>query len=249
MVDTFLDFWPPDVPLTVYAENVVVDSHDGLVTIKDLHSDAHGLIQFKSKYHCNKQANGIRPDGVQDYRFDAVRFANKVFAIAAAAENSDADVLWWLDADLVFHAPVTHEFLDEMLSDDAGISYLSRDMMYSECGLVGYRISDPNVRLFLRLFRNLYTEDHIFEMAEWHDSFAFDELRRNFDAQGLVRFACMSGDLGRKTSHPLINGPWGVVADHAKGPRKAAGRSRHNERMVIDGTPYWDDPATTQALN
>ncbi len=70
----------------------------------------------------------------------------------------------------------------------------------------------------------LYLTGEAFRFQEWHDSWLWDEVRKEFEAKGFA-FKNISGKAAH-LEHPFINCGLGVYFDHLKGPqRKQAGKS------------------------
>lgn len=177
-----------------------------------------------------KQRHRARP--TDNYRFDAVRFAHKVAAIELAFRVGDGDVLAWIDADCVTHAPVTADWLAGLLGA-ADFGYLRRANKYPECGFMLIRRNDAGAKLIQELVR-LYRTDALFELEEWHDSWAIEQVRRRIG----IACASLSGN-AEATGHPLVNGPLGACLDHLKGKRKAAGKSLASDIKTQRTEAYW----------
>lgn len=192
-------------------------------TDEQLETASDWLAEFKQRH---------RHRSTDNYRFDAVRFAHKVAAIEQAFRVGHADVLVWIDADCVTHAPVTSDWLASLLGD-ADFGYLRRARKYPECGLMLIRRSEAGAELVREIVK-LYRTDALFDLAEWHDSWAIEHVRRNLP----IRCASLSGDADG-TSHPLVNGPLGACLDHLKGKRKAAGKSLRSDFKQARGEAYW----------
>lgn len=171
-----------------------------------------------------------------NYRFDAVRFSHKVAAIEYALEQGKSDVLVWLDADCVTHAPVDAEWLAGLLGD-ADFGYLRRSRKYPECGFMLLRRNDA-ARAFWAAVVKLYRTDELFTLREWHDSYAIEQIRGGREAAGDLRCVSLSGD-AEDTGHPLVNGPLGARLDHLKGKRKQAGRSHASDLVAPRRETYW----------
>ena len=209
-VETFREFWDA-IPLSAYTDDMLEAKSDWLGEFKRRHAD--------------------RP--VPNYRFDAVRFAHKVAAIDIAYRQGTADVLAWIDADCVTHAPVDAAWLAGLLGD-ADFGYLRRARKYPECGFMLMR-RGPAMDRMLGLMVELYRTDALFGLQEWHDSWAIEQVRQGMgDA---LRCASLSGDF-EHTGHPFVNGPLGARMDHCKGKRKG-GRSTAADLKIQRPEGYW----------
>ena len=178
-----------------------------------------------------------RKDSGKGFKWDAVRFSHKVYAIFHAYRNCSTDWLVWMDADMVCHSPIQLSILDKFCPADRDLCFLGRDKKFSECGLYAMNLSRPATGVFLQKFQTMYdqAETGIFTLDEWHDSFVFDAVRsrhklRELDwAKGII-----SGE-----GHPLINSQWGAYLDHLKGARKDLGRSKATDLKVRRTETYW----------
>jgi hypothetical protein len=178
-----------------------------------------------------KQRHGHRD--TSNYRFDAVRFAHKVAALELAFEIGKADVLVWMDADCVTHAPVDGDWLTGLLGG-ADFAYLTRAGKYPETGFMLIRRNQAGSEFIAELV-NLYRTDALFVMQEWHDAWAIGELVRLTG----IRAVSLSG-AAENTAHPLVNGPLGERLDHLKGKRKQLGKSRPADLKTKRTEAYWN---------
>jgi hypothetical protein len=256
MIDGFCTTWPKEVTLHIYPEkcNPAIRDHSH-VTLTDLDSVA-ALTAFKEQWKNVPKANGDvtkdpvrskRKDSGKGFKWHAVRFAHKVYAIFDCAKTTDADILIWMDADTVCHSPVTMQDLERMIPANSELCYLGRKGKYSECGLYSMNLRSANVQAFLKEFQRYYdqAEQGIFTLAEWHDSFVFDAVRRKFPQMQQLDWAAHLNDLrpvsgmSSGEGHPLINSEWGAWLDHLKGSRKKDGRSKKDDLKVIRTEAYW----------
>lgn len=246
MIQTFLQNWPQQVDLLVYAENCTVTETAPNLQVFDLEQSSPELVQFKTKWRNVPKANGDvstdpvrrqRKDAGKGFKWDAVRFSHKVYAIFAAARACKTDWLIWMDADMVCHSPIDIEFLNRMCNIDRDICYLGRDKKYTECGLYAMNIASAATKEFLREFEDFYNdaEHGIFTLMEWHDSYVFDHVRVKVGLKGLD----WSSSLISGEGHPLINTEWGAYLDHLKGDRKSLGRSKNKDLKVPRNEGYW----------
>lgn len=245
MIETFLKNWPSEVDLYVYAENCNVTERADNLKIFDLHSASPELVKFKETWREVPKANGDvsndpirskRKDAGKGFKWDAVRFAHKVYAIFHAAKVCNSDILLWMDADMVCHSPIPQEKLEEMCSK-GDLCFLGREGKYTECGLYSMNLQSRGIRLFLERFQYFYdqAEYGIFKLDEWHDSFVFDAVR---DTMGLKEFNWSAGVISGE-GHPLINCEWGAYLDHLKGDRKDLGKSKDKDLKVKRKEAYW----------
>lgn len=246
MIQSFLKNWPAEIDLYVYAENCVVEEQAPNLKIFDLHSESPELTAFKNTWKNVPKANGDvsddpvrskRKDAGKGFKWDAVRFAHKVYAIFACAKKTDADILVWMDADTICHSPITMQDVLRLIPVEKDLCFLGRNRKFSECGLYAMNLRKPSIQLFLTRFQQYYdeAENGIFKLAEWHDSFVFDSVRQTIALNELD----WSGHLITGEGHPLINSDWGAYLDHLKGARKDSGRSHLGDLKVKRTEAYW----------
>jgi hypothetical protein len=185
------------------------------------------------------KANGNPFPGAERkaFKWQAVRFAHKVYAIFHAARTCRAEWLIWMDADMVCHSKINTQKLDQFFPDTIDLCYAGRSNKFTECGLYGMHLTSSVTQEFLNEFQRMYddAENGIFTLKEWHDSFVFDAVRKRFPMRELN----WSQGLITGEGHPLINCEWGTYIDHLKGDRKDKGRSRKTDLVVTRKESYW----------
>ena len=252
MIDTFDRHWPRSVPLMVYAEDCRPRIPSDRVQVRDLHECCPGLVKFKREHRDNPVANGkVMKDTNLPYRdnnfkWDAVRFSHKVFAVIHGTRTIPTDWVIWLDADTKTFADVPEQFLASMCDSDAMACYLGRREKYhSECGWVAYNRQHPDLGDFVDRWERLHDTGELFDLREYHDSFVFDVLRKDFQASRHTKFSNISPDVpGKGPGHPFIASQLGLYMDHMKGSRrKALGHSLPDDHKRNQGInshiPYW----------
>jgi hypothetical protein len=243
MIQTFLQTWPVD--LVVYAEDCTVNETAPNLSVHDI-AVVSDLTAFKQQWQGVPRANGDvssdpvrskRKDAGKGFKWDAVRFSHKVYSIFHCAKNTQTDWLIWMDADTVCHSPITHANLAKLCPDPVDLCFLGRRGKYTECGLYAMNLQSLRTQNFLTQFQKYYdeAEQGIFTLAEWHDSFVFDAVRKHLP---LVEVD-WSGHLITGEGHPLINSDWGAYLDHLKGDRKTLGKSKSKDLKVIRSEAYW----------
>jgi hypothetical protein len=245
MIDTFEQLWPKEVDLIVCAENCQPVTNRPNTKVHDLLKLSYELNTFINRHRNNPKAHG--QDGPPDvfnprkaFRWDAVRFAYKVYSISLCEKELSNGWLIWLDGDTHTHSPVPIDWLASVCPADSMISYLGRGEKYhSECGWVAYNLDHPETRNFIRKFVGMYNTDDIFKEREWHDSYIWDVVRKQFQPNNKFFNLNPSWEDKGLAGHPFINSELGRYMDHVKGSRKEQGHSRSKEVVMHRDHPYW----------
>lgn len=236
---SFEQFWDARVDLHVYSEDLLsCPAPSSRARMRSLPLLAPWQTAFVERHRQNPKAHGVR-GSTKDMRWDAVRFSYKSAAVIEGYLASDHDLVLWVDADVITHAPVTLDYLESILPREYGLAWLERMSMYPECGFYVMRGQHDALLEIMRFWRSMFYTDSIFRLKEWHDSFVLQQLVQFAQQRDALNVLSLSGASGSRTSHPLINGPLGERFDHLKGPRKAAGRSHKRELAVPRREAYW----------
>lgn len=249
MIDSFERHWPAEVDLVVYAENCHPRVTRLNSRVVDLLSVSASCRDFVQRHRNNPEANGGKGPHNEAiwaekkmFKWQAVRFCYKVFAVQHAMATIDSDWIIWIDADSHTHSSVPLSWLDHVCPTDALASYLGRsDNYHSECGWVAYNRRHPLGLEFAKDFAGMYERDDIFKLKEWHDSYVWDVNRKHYrDALG-ARFYNLNPEpeTKGKAGHPFINSELGLYMDHVKGDRKNQGHSKAKEVVLHRDHPYW----------
>lgn len=253
---TFISHWPKEVNLWVYTENCKISEIAPNLKVLDLHEVSPAIVKFKDKWKNEPKANGDvsrdpirskRRDAGKGFKWDAIRFSHKVYSIFHCAATTDAEILIWMDADMICHSPIAMDQLNHLIPEQKDLCYLGRDGKYPECGLYSLNLSHYAIKLFLAEFQRMYdqAEQGIFLLEEWHDSFVFEEVRKKFPNLNLLNWSAGLSDIrpnrfnSQGEGHPLINSDWGAYLDHLKGTRKIRGKSNEIDLKVNRTEAYW----------
>ncbi|HVP31037.1 MAG TPA: hypothetical protein VMW35_17950 [Myxococcota bacterium] len=242
MLESFDRHWPDSVSLLLYAEEFTPEAVGPRVHVRDLHVSCPELLAFKQRHADDPRAHGsgdrprwalrlewspfklkLRRKRSIGYRWDAVRFSHKVFALSHAARLLPADVLILLDADLLFVADLPAALLEGLVPRDGFVGYLARPK-FSECGFVAYNLRHPATASFIEEFEGLYTSDRLFRHLQWHDSYLFDVVRGRFERRGCRSYDVAEG-AGRRNGQVLAASRLAPYMQHRKGPGKCSPRS------------------------
>ena len=246
------------IKLVVYAEDCKPANPDPTrIEILDAKVALPKLNAFKEQWGNVPKANGKCPfperrprDHHKEFKWDAVRFANKVYAVFDACEKAK-DWCVWMDADTFVHSNWSYEEFSELLPNTSWITYVGRgkgSASWPECGFYGMNLNDSWCQDFLAEFERMYedAERGIFTLDEWHDSFVFGHILNNMKktAPNVIDYTAELALRGAKTGgggHPLINSRLGNWIDHMKGDRKNKGKSLAKDLVVARKESYWND--------
>jgi len=257
-LDSFAERVDKRIKLLVYAEDCSpVNLDASQITVFDAKEELPKLNAFKERWRNDPKANGIPPaeikarrprDWHKKFKWDAIRFSNKTYAVFDACEKS-TDWCVWMDADSYIHSEWSYEDFVKLLPNDKWLTYVGRgkgSQTWPECGFYGMNLKHPMCKQFLAEFERFYedADNGIFELEEWHDSFVFGHILNqlkpidpnvhDYSADMYLREAKTGGG-----GHPLINGPLGKFMDHMKGGRKDQGKSKHSDIIVNRKEEYW----------
>ena len=259
-IDSFAKRVDKKIKLLVYAEDCVVVNPDPTqITVFDAKLELKKLNAFKQRWKDDPRANGIPPDEIKarrprdwhkKFKWDAIRFANKVYAVFDACERSK-DWCVWMDADTFVHSDWTYDQFKNLLPNNKWMTYVGRgkgSQTWPECGFYGLNLNDTICQDFLKEFERVYedAENGIFKLEEWHDSFVFGNILNamkdyypevlDYSAEMYIRTAKTGGG-----GHPLINSVLGTWIDHMKGNRKNTKKSLPKDLMVNRTEAYWNE--------
>lgn len=250
MIETFLRNWPSSIHLYVYAEDCEIAVQDPRLHVIDFHAAVPALVEFKQRWSNVPKARGLLATGPVDrkgkqpgigFRWDAIRFSHKVYAVCDHARQCAADVMFWMDADMICHSPITQEFIASQIPELYGIAFLGREKKFTECGLYALNLRQPTTQSFVEQFQAAYDDGSIFDMSEWNDCWVFDRIREQVQQQQPLwqQLNWTAGFSKQGEGHPLINTAWGAYLDHLKGRRKDVGRSEAKDLVVSRSESYW----------
>jgi len=258
---TFIDSWAKNtddnMQLVIYAEDCEPNNPaSNKILILNQKEVLPELKAFKKKWGKVPKANGECPwpskrprDYDKRFKWDAIRFSNKVYAVFDACERFSNRWVVWIDADTVVHSHWDYQSYSALFPSDVWLTYVGRgkgSQTWPECGFYGLDTSSAKARQFIANFKYQYenAEDGIFKLEEWHDSYVFGHCLEKFlrmypdvldYSAGIYMKTARTGGGG----HPLINSVLGTWLDHLKGDRKQIGKSKKQDLMVKRGEKYW----------
>ncbi len=190
MLESVISKWKPtDFKLYVYLEGYKKET-DGLpqasfITYRHI-EDVEARNDFIKR---NADKNGRFAEAPYNYRLDAVRFCNKVYAYSDLAfeliEEEYKGWLAWLDADTVTKKRFTAEDAAKIMLDEVDMVHLGRiDIDYSETGFTAWNMAYHNACSHIVDIRGAYDTNEVFSYREWTDSFVYTRLLKIYEAHG-----------------------------------------------------------------
>tara|TARA_B100002019_G_scaffold159455_1_gene137435 strand:- start:10587 stop:11387 length:801 start_codon:yes stop_codon:yes gene_type:complete len=186
-INSWVECLPEDVNIVIYSEEEIDIGifPEPRVSLKPLY-DCKPLLEFINKHkddpHYNGQIGRKLEGSSKSFKWKGIKFAHKTFAIFEEAKHLNKGKLFWLDADVLMHNKIDHEYLDYLLPNTKAISYLGRPKEYDECGLMGYNLDNTFAKDFLKRYENEYTGG-LEHLRETHDSWIFFQLRLGYEDQ------------------------------------------------------------------
>jgi hypothetical protein len=184
----------------------------------------------------------------ESYLWNAVKFSYKVSCVTHAVNTyTDYDYVIWLDDDTYTFRNIPMQFIENICPADTLVTYLDRENdrgsnKYPECGLVCYNMKHSMIQNFVNDWEKLYTSADIFELLEWHDSYVFWHLTKEYKEKHSIKVHDIGYSKGVRGHHVFVNSELGQYIDHFKGDRKDAKSSKAEdirktpEMQKID---YW----------
>ena len=218
-------FFPSNVTIHVYSEDGQLGNFSSRVHWHNLYETCPELLKFEKDHKDDPHYNGEKsvPDK-QKYKWRAIKFAHKTFALFHARHNVSKWMIW-LDADVTCFRSFNDIFLNQICPLSSGVTYLGRPSTHSECGFVGYNLDNRYVKEFLDHFENFYKGNNLSALEQTHDSYVFDFARRSFHKQDI--FVNLNKD-AKTNKHPFHESVLRTFLVHSKGHDK----KRKQEKML-----------------
>ena len=148
------------IKMLCYAEQCVPNNPDNQQIVIIDQQEVKPLIDFKAQWGNIPKANGVCPfpekrprDHHKKFKWDAVRFANKVYAVFDAIDRlQNNNWVVWMDADTFVHNAITYEQFEDLLPNNKWITYVGRgkgSQTWPECGFYGLNVQNKTCKSFL----------------------------------------------------------------------------------------------------
>jgi hypothetical protein len=225
MVSSFDEFWDSNIFLNIYLEDLETPKNDFSKRINffSFNNEVDGWYKFREQFFF-KELN--KPDKGPNsfYKYSAIKFAHKVYAIKKQLEKNSSDYLIWLDSDVVTIKNIEINFLNSLINDQNYLSYLGREHInfHSECGFLIFNTKHNFHNQFWINMSQMYEQGLLFNEKEWHDSYIFDVVRLRMETEGLKNFNISKISLKntKDTLNVFDNSILGEFMIHFKGNKK-----------------------------
>lgn len=211
-------FWPPGNSIYLYHQLDTIDNvFSDRITWIDLYKECSDLPIFATKWKDHPKANGTyssKPN--MAFRWNAIKFCHKTFAIWHRAKHQKDGWIIWLDCDTVVKQPIDNNLLRTICPNEFSISFMGRPGKYSECGFIGFNLDKKESRKFLLEWEDLYLSEKFLELDETHDSYTFDWLRKQKDPNIFFNV----NQNAKTNKNPFSQSLLGSYIAHAKGSDK-----------------------------
>ena len=199
----------PEVKILVYKDDADIPAQVN-TKILNLENNIPELTTFKER-------NKFRNEVDIKFQYQSVRFSHKVYALYHAATTTESRYLIWLDGDTELYDYVTPEYFYKLLPEGSFVGYLGRPgEAFSECGFMIYDLQHTEAREFFNRFKWYYDTDELYNLPEWHDSFIFDVVRKEFESVGKIAGLNLSAHVTKHHFNVVLDG----YIMHLKGNRK-----------------------------
>lgn len=202
-------FLNPLIEVLIYKDNVDIPEQKNF-KILNLENSIPELTQFKER-------NKFRNESNVKFQYQSIRFSHKVYALYHAAFNTNSRYLVWLDSDTELYDSVSPEYFRNFLPENYFVGYLGRDNKgFSECGFMIFDLHHKFSKDFFNRFKWYYDTDELYKLKEWHDSFIFDVVRKEFETEEKFKGINLSANVNKHHFNSVLDG----YIMHLKGDRK-----------------------------
>lgn len=172
---SFARYWPPSVNLLMVTDGPVYLPRGRTTSLQDIQGYREFLAWWQTDRKATGYESGHRKTNADGYswRHDAVKWMPQALATIPGVEGlKDGDIFVWFDADTETTSKVPEGWVESLLGA-ADVACLQRLNAHSEIGFYAMRMGQRTRRV-LRLFADLYINNAVFALQEWHSAFVWD---------------------------------------------------------------------------
>ena len=215
MVETYLEFWPSDIPLYCYTEDMNLDLHAPNLKELDVYETCGEPLREYLDYIGAHFSRG---------------FAYKAFAWVHACRTLDVDEIIYLDADSVTYRPITHDWLDSILKKGELAAYMGVTMNkgklkgsnieHADTGIYWFNRRHEYADTFVNRYSDIYTTKEVDNRGRFpkpNDAYVFADCVVDAKQKG---HSVVDFHPERKAHSPIKETILGKYFRHFKGARK-----------------------------
>jgi hypothetical protein len=224
MLLSFDKFWSKDIALNVYYEdmNLPEIGTSNRIFFSSFNEEVKKWYKFQSNFFL-RELN--KPDSPINsfYKYSAIKFAHKIYAIEKQLEKNVSEYLIWLDSDVITLKKIENSFIDTLIENDSYLTFLGREHInfHSEAGFLIFNTKNKFHKIFWKRMMEMYDQGKLFDQNEWHDSYILDVVRLELEKKSLKNINISL--MGLRWVDPLYifdNSVLGEFMNHFKGKRK-----------------------------
>ena len=215
MVETFLEFWPKDITLYCYTEDMQLDITAPNLKEFDVYEKCNPHLQEYLDYIGTHFSRG---------------FAYKAFAWIHACKTLDADIIIYLDADSVTYRPIAYDWIEQQCPQDVLAAYMGVTMnkgkyagsniQHADTGIYWFNTKHNYADKFVNRYEEIYITKIVNDRNRFpkpNDAYVFADCVTDAISNGVnvIDFH------PERTAHsPLKETVLGKYFRHFKGARK-----------------------------
>jgi hypothetical protein len=208
-VDSWLKYWPTNMTLTCYVEEFTLPEHPRLKQISFDHLSP-------SYFEFQKSSENDR----------VKLFAKKAYSVIHAMENSTADRIIWMDADVISEQPLSLDFLEKLCPENTLTTFMgvwhhktrgnaSSELMFSaETGFFILNPKHPLFKKFASRYREYYDNHITTNLRRFYDGEVFGAVTKEFKDKAVMNDLCFAFPKPYKT--PIRHTVLGKFLAHYK---------------------------------
>jgi hypothetical protein len=224
MIISFDKFWSKDIALNVYYEDMNLPDIEtsNRIFFSSFNEEVKKWYKFQSNFFL-RELN--KPDSPINsfYKYSAIKFAHKIYAIEKQLEKNFSEYLIWLDSDVITFKKIENSFIDTLVDNNSYLTFLGREHVnfHSEAGFLIFNTKNKFHKIFWKRMMEMYDQGKLFDQNEWHDSYILDVVRLELEKKSLKNINISL--MGLRWVDPLNifdNSVLGEFMNHFKGKRK-----------------------------
>jgi len=225
MLISFDKFWSKDITLNVYYEdmNLPEIGTSNRISYSSFNEEVKKWYKFQSNFflrELNKPDNSIN----SFYKYSAIKFAHKIYAIEKQLEKNVSEYLIWLDSDVITFKKIENSFIDTLVENGSYLTFLGREHInfHSEAGFLIFNTKNKFHKIFWERMMEMYDQGKLFDQNEWHDSYIFDVVRLQLEKKSLknINISLMGLSKTQDQLNVFDNSVLGEFMNHYIGNRK-----------------------------